>query len=73
MVPSGKVIEQRLDHIEHDLRGREHRDHNPGAAHDLARSAGLYRPAISERTDLSAVTIPGDDRDALIQKSMGHR
>ena len=45
----GPLVEQRLDHREHDLGGRQHRDHELGPAHHLAGRAGDLSPALGER------------------------
>ena len=64
IVVLGPILEQRLNHIEDDGGGWEHRDHNPGAAHHLAWPFGRLAPATFESTKVLRVAVPRDDRDA---------
>jgi hypothetical protein len=66
------ILEQRLNHIKDDGGGREHGDHNPGAAHHVAWPFGRLATTTLETAKLLSVAVPRDERDAPIEKPMGH-
>ena len=72
IVPSGHVLEQGFNDFEDDGGGREHGDHNPGTADHLARPFGRLPATTFKGTNWLGVAVPRDDRDALIEKPMGH-
>src|ERR1700733_5409055 len=51
----GPIVE-RLHHLEHDLRGWEHRDYNASAAYDLTWPGVLLRPRRVGRSGMRGMT-----------------
>jgi hypothetical protein len=68
----GPVVEQRLDDLEDDVGGREHRDHDPGAADRFARPFGRLTTTACELAKPLGVAVPGDHRDLPLEQPVGH-